>query len=220
MTRKLKALGLALFAIGVIGAIGASAASAKLFHSTSTSGTTYITGTQIGATIQTHLANGTPTKCTTVVYDATYAGTTASDLTMTTTYSGCTAAGQKAEIKTNGCTDRITTPTEISPFGGDHFDAVVHLVCPAGKDVEVVVPTAGCTITMQPQTLGVVDLTNVTTALANQDDILLKWTGEYKYTTVGGGICGAGGTGKITGEVTLKAYDNATHTIQKDLWIA
>jgi hypothetical protein len=218
MNRKLKALGLALVVVFAMSAVVASAASAKQLHSGSTTGITHLTGTQIGATNQLHLENGTPVKCTTALFDATYNGTTVSELTVTPTYSGCTAAGQKAEIHMNGCTYTITTPAGSA----DAYTATVHLVCPAGKDVVITVPTAGCTVTIQAQTPTVptIDLTDVTTAVANQDDILLKSTVEgVHYTTVGGGVCGAAGKGKLTGEVTVKAYENAAHTIQRDLAI-
>jgi hypothetical protein len=218
MTHKLRILGLALAAIFVLSASGASGAAAVLLHSNSTSGTTHITGIQIG-TNQIDLANGTPYKCAIVIFAATYTGTTASELTLATALDSCTTAGQKAEIKPNGCVDKITTPVAAEPKDGDHFTATVHLVCPAGKEVELLNPTAGCSVTMPPQTLGVVDLTNITTSTANQDDTLLKWTAKYKYTTVGGGFCGAAGIGSFTGEVTLRAYADAAHSVQRDLAI-
>jgi hypothetical protein len=219
MTRKLKMLGLALVAVFAMSAVGASAASAVLLHSNSTGTFTHITAHQIGAN-QFDLANGTPVKCGTVLFDATFHGTTASDLTVTPTYSSCTAAGQKAEIATNGCTYTITTPTETEPLNKDNYHAVVHLVCPAGKSVEIKVPTAGCTVSVAAQTpTGVLDLTNVTSAVANKDDITIKSTVSAKYTTVGGGICGAAGTGALTGEVTATAFSDAEHKIPADLAI-
>jgi hypothetical protein len=219
MTRKLKTLGLMLLALLAIGAVSAAAASAAQWHSNTGSGTTHITGTQIGTT-EFVLANKTVFKCTFAVMDATYSGTTASDLTLTTTKSGCTAFGQKAEIKTNGCVDTLLEPTEIAPLDQDHYDAIKLLVCGAGKKVELVVPTAGCTVSIAAQTAGgVVDLTNITSPEANKDDVVFTSTATTKYTTEGGGICGAAGTGASTGSFTLKAYNNVAHTEQRDLAI-
>jgi hypothetical protein len=215
MKRRLKALGLALLAVSAVCALTASAASAKQIHSNATSGTTYITGVQSG-TNEFDLANKTPIKCTSAIFDASYAGTTASELTVTPTYTGCTAAGQKAEVKTTGCTYTITTPTEVSV---DFFDAKAHLTCGA-KSIEIIVPTAGCSVFIAAQTAGgEIDFTNVTSGSANQDDITLQWTVTALYTTVGGGICGLAGEGVLTGKVTVKAYNSALHTEQRDLAI-
>jgi hypothetical protein len=223
MTPKLKMLGLALVAVFAMNAVGASAASAVQLHSNTTSGTTHITGIpQIeGIPNQFDLANGTPVKCTTTVFDATYTGTTTSDLTVTPTYSGCTAAGQKAEINMGGCTYTITTPTLVAPLETkDHYDAVAHIICPAGKEIVINVPTAGCKVFVKAQAAGgVIDLTNITSPEANKDDILIKSTVTATYTTEKGGICGAAGTGNLTGEITAKAYNNALHTEQRDLAI-
>jgi hypothetical protein len=216
MIQKLNILGLALAAIFAISAADASGASAVSLHSNSTSGSTFITGVQIGVN-QMDLANGTPIKCVSAVFDASFAGTTASQLTVTPTYSGCTAAGQKIEVKLNGCDYLVTTPTKTAV---DSYHAVVHLVCPAGKSVALDVPTAGCSVLLAAQTAGgVVDLTNVTSAEANKDDIVLISTLSTKYTTAGGGICGAGGTGSLTGESTYRAYSDAAHIVQSDLAI-
>lgn len=220
MTRNLRILFLVVVVALTASAVLASAATAKNWHSTSGSGTTHITGTQIGTT-NWDFANGTTFKCSTTVIDATFSGTTAGELTATGTISGCTAAGQAATFDMNGCTYTITTPTEIAPLNGDNYDAVVHLVCPAGAKMKITVPTAGCTVEIAPQTPTnpVVDLTNNTGAVPK--DVVLKWTLEgIHYTTIGGGICGAAGQMKLTGEYTLRAYSNATHTAQVDLFIA
>jgi hypothetical protein len=214
MTRKLKILGLTLLALLAITAVVASAASAAQFHSESTSGTTFLTGTQVG-TNQFDLANGTPVKCTGVVLDSSYAGTTASDLTVTPTYTGCTAAGQKAEIKTNGCTYTTTTLVLVEL---DKHTILVHVVCPAGKSIEVNVPTAGCSVKMAAQTGG--GLIHITTETTFLRIFRQKYTVSISYTTTGGGICGAAGSANLTGEVSVKGYKNAAHTEQVSLWVA
>lgn len=219
MNRKLKALALALGVVFAMSAVGVSAASAASYHSGSASGTTFLTGTQIG-TNSFDLANGTSVKCTTIVYDASYAGTTASELTIVPTYSGCTAAGQAATAEIN-CHYKATTPTLTDLFGKAH--QVTHTQCTGPSVNKFKVPTAGCEIIIAEQTPTnpLVDLTSVNSGTPNQDDITLKSTVEgVHYTTVGGGICGAAGQGKLTGEITLKAYSNAAHTSQVDLWVA
>lgn len=219
MNSRIKTVTLVLTAVLAMSAIVASAASAKQFHSGSTSGTTYITGQQVG-TYSFDLENGSTTKCTVMVLDASYAGTTASELTMTPTFGGCLTAGQITTVNMNGCQLTFTTPTIGAD--NDHYSATYHIVCNTGGIVQTNVPTAGCSYTIAAQTPGVptVDLANVTTATANQDDSLLTWTGQgIKYTTHGGGICGASGSGKMTGQSTLKAYANPSHTEQRDLFI-
>lgn len=215
-----KTASLAFMAALVIAAIGPSAASANNFHSNTASGTTYITGVQVGTNVF-DLANGTTVKCTSVVHDAIYLGTTPSgQITLTPTYSGCTAAGQNALIEMTGCQYFINTPTKL--VDTDTYDATTQVTCPGANVIHINIPTAGCSLTIAAQIpkTPLLDLTNITSATANQDDILLKSTlTGIQYTTTGGGICGAAGEAKYTGEITYRAYENSTHTTQRDFWI-
>lgn len=193
-------------------------ASASNFHSGSNSGTTYITGLQVGFNAF-DLANGTTVKCTTVTHDVVYAGTTAGgEITLTPTYSGCTIAGQAAVIEMTGCTYFLATPTKL--VDTDTYDAASQVNCPAGKSIHIKMPLAGCELTIPSQIpKGTLDLTNVTSAVPNQDDVLSRSTlVGIQYTTTGG-ACGAAGEAKYTGEITYKAYRDSKHTEQVDFWI-
>lgn len=221
MDRKPRFLVLALAAALALCSALPALASAKQFHSTITGGAThtFITGIQVG-TNNLDLENGTNGKCTSVVLDASYAGPTASVVTFTPTFSGCTMAGQNASINFNDCTFKVTTPAIGAD--NDHYTASADIVCATGGDIEINVPTAGCSVTIKAQTPGtpLVDLENVTTASANQDDILMTSTiAGIAYSTTGGGICGAAGVAKYTGQITFKGYSNSAHSSQVDLWI-
>jgi hypothetical protein len=218
MTRKPKALGIALVAVFAMSAVVASAASAKEIHSGASP--TYIHGLQTSFNIF-ELTNEAPTECVSTTYEAGYPGTTASSLFMTPTYANCKSFGQKSTIDMNGCDYLFATP--VIGADSDHYTSSVKILCPTAGGVKqkIEITATGCTVTIEEQTptSPLIDITNVTTATANQDDLLLKSTlTGIKYTSTGG-PCGASGEGKFTGEVTLKAYSNA-HTTQVDLWVA
>lgn len=216
MKKSLKSFELILAAMLVVSVLGASSASAKHIHSGSTSGTTFLTGTQIG-TNAFDMENGTLIKCSIAVFDASYAGTTASELTVTPTYSACTFAGQAVSIDMGGCQYTVATPALVGD--NDHYTSVMSIVCNTGGDIAITIPTSGCALTIKGQTPGVptLNLTNITTG---PKDIQWKWGVEgISYTTPGGGICGNAGKMKITGEVTFRGYSDAAHSAQVDLFI-
>jgi hypothetical protein len=156
MTRDLKALGLALFAICALGAVGAQGASAAKEHEFHSDGQeTVITGKTVGTTKFAVGSAGT-IECTTGKYEATQIaekevgpGTYASDtLTVVPHYSGCTFGGQPATVSFNHCAIVLDSDTtEGNPTGGEH--ANVETECSEGSKVEI--DTSVCTITIGAQ---------------------------------------------------------------------
>jgi hypothetical protein len=87
MTRNLKALGLALFAVLAMSALSASAASAGEFHSEVAH--TTLTGSQIGEDVF-NVTAGT-VKCKEATYSGTQSSATTTTVTVKPAYSECTA---------------------------------------------------------------------------------------------------------------------------------
>jgi hypothetical protein len=213
MTNKLKVLGLTLVAAIAFGVL-ATAASAEEFHSGSGSGTTFLTGTQIG-TNQLDTEGGN-IKCTTVSYVGSYAGTTAGEVQVTPTYSGCTAYGLTAHINFNGC--KIKKKAKIF--------RILEIICFVEQAITII-PTQGgvgvCTISVPPQEIGV----NYTNEAGSPDDVVVtpnSSTIKYAVSYPGGSgsKCGAAGEhsdGKYTGSVTEKAYSDSGHTTQVNLTV-
>lgn len=218
MSRNLKALGLALMGLLALTAVAASSASAAEVHSGATSGTTYITATSENVN-QLDLANGSNVKCGHTVYEGKYTGTTAADLTLKPTYTECQSSGQTTTINTGTCEVTLTAATQTTST--DNYDGLADLNCSGGGKIVVSVgdPTVTCTVTVSPQTLGgTVDYTDVTSAEKNLDNVTVLSTLKVAYAA-SGSVCGTANTGSLTGALVGKAYNNATHTEQVDLWI-
>jgi hypothetical protein len=212
MTAKLKAFGLVLVAAFAFSALAASAASAAEPHSGSASGTTYLTGTQIG-TNQLDTEGGN-IKCSTVGLSASYAGTTAAQVKVIPAYSGCTAYGLTAHVEMNGCYYLLTSAA-----------STIDVECEAGKGPITIKPTQGgvavCTVDVAgSQTVP----TKVTNIAGTPDDLTLtpesstiKYTVTYPTTGTKCGAAGAHSDGTYTGSVTAQAYENPAHTAQVNL---
>ncbi|HEX5713806.1 MAG TPA: hypothetical protein VFX85_10875 [Solirubrobacterales bacterium] len=224
MTRKLKALGLALIAMMALGGLTAVSAGANHIDSgVGAGGITHITGGQIGIN-QFDTPVG-PIICGEAKFDATFPGNTKPNgITLKPTYNNCNAFGFPAQIDTNNCGILLTTPTGVNPFDTDHFDAVTHFECGGGGGpIQITVgEPVQCTIDIFPGTP-----TNPTTDLVNDTmaapwDIALKWTLEgihYQTTPPHGSPCGTAGAMKLTGDVTLRAFADAAHMVPVPLWI-
>jgi hypothetical protein len=191
MTRNLKVMGLAVVAALALTAVVASAASAAEFHSSTTN--TKITGAQT-TTHQFVTDPGTVT-CKKATFSGEQAAKTAASITITPSYTECTLAtifGNIAvTVNFNGC---------------DYtFDAtgLVHIECPAGKNVVVSGP--GCTVTVPAQTVNKVSYSNTGVAGARDIDVNAEASKiKYSYT---GFTCGSGsGTenGTYTGLTTVQ----------------
>jgi hypothetical protein len=217
MAGKRKALGLVLMAALALGGVTAQGAIAAELHSGSASGTTYLTGDQLG-TNQWDLESGS-LKCGGVTMKSQYSGTTAKEVTFTdVTYSACTAFGLTAHIDMMDCGYLVV--------GGDVTTGVLHLFCPttAGgvTDEVTITPTQGgvaiCHIDIPEQTINL-NIHNKAGAEGNPDDIEIAPPGggiTYRVTQTAGGLkCGTNGLkhdGKYTGSTTVTAFQNAAHT--------
>lgn len=223
MTRKVKALGLALMALAALGMTAAVAQANHIDSGAPPNGTTHITGESI-ALNQFDTPVG-PIACPGAKYDATYAGnTTAGGITLKPTFGNCIAFGMQATVDPNQCGILVTTPTNVAPFDTDHFDSVTHFECNVAPPMQITVGDPGvvCTIDIPAgtPTVPITDLANNTGA--GPIDLTLKWTLEgihYNTTPMHGSPCGTPATMKLTGEVTLKAFADAAHMAQVPLWI-
>ena len=160
MTRKLKALGLALVAVFAVSAVMASGASANdLFTSDSVNEKTIITGNQTTKLKFTIL--GQPIECEVVHFEGTQSGDKVNDITLTPKFEKCTYNGSAAQTTLNNC--KLTITSETNATGHN----VVHIVdCPTAAPWEfhTIVGGATCTLTIIEQTPGEgVKFTNETT---------------------------------------------------------
>jgi hypothetical protein len=225
MKRTGKTLGPIIAMVLIASAIGASAAQAVSFHSSSASGTTFLTGNQ--ATTNVFTTTALNVKCKVAIFSGSYTGgTTATDLTITPHYTECTGGGQAVTVTVNGCTYTFTQPT--SKTTGN-----VDLLCPGSNVITIDIPAGNCSLTIGPQTLkGDVDYTNQTEASGKKDVLVTATVIEIDHTVHGpGAICGAIGfhpgetvagvsrEANYTGTVTAKGYSDAAHTNQVDIFV-
>jgi hypothetical protein len=212
MTRKLKALGLALFALCALGAMTAGSASAagELFRSEKE--TTILTGTNVGNHVFETPA-GLKITCEVATFNGTakaetVGGTTTKTLTVHPTYEKCKDSlfNAAAPVDTTGCNYVFTSETKENATKEKHLPASIE--CTSGFAIKVT--ASGCTLTFgaQATTNGIV-VTNE--GKLNERDIKAKATAGAAFTKdapATGSTCGfiTGTTGTYTGEVTLKGF--------------
>jgi hypothetical protein len=202
MNRKLKALGMAIAAVMAFAAFAGSASAAE-FHSEVAH--TQISGAQVKTDVFT--TNAGTVKCSEATYSGTQTtGVTSTQVTAEAKYGGCTAFGfVGATIHMNGCDYLFTS--NPNPY--------LHILCPAGKVIEVTTPS--CVITVPAQTVnsGVTYVNvpgNGTTTRHITVQVALS---GLTYTQDPGpfpGCTGGGGTftnGTYTGEATIKGANTA-----------
>ncbi len=153
MIRNIKALGLAIVAVGAMSMAVAASVQAAELHAT-TQGSAVLTGQQT----QQHVFQtqaGTVT-CGTANFEGTVAsqGTqvTAQEATITPTYSGCEAFGLNATVQMNGCKYTITGKANTNTGATTALTSYVDVSgCTSGK--QIVVNAAGglCTATIPEQ---------------------------------------------------------------------
>lgn len=209
MSIKLKALGLGLLAILATSAFAVMNASAEVQgHFVSDEEHTIITGVEEGTHHQ-HLVGDFgegQIGCEVAHYHGTATSKTSTSLTITPTYEKCLTTGTATAVNvtTNGCTYTFTlTTTAPTP---EHPHLVAHLLCPAGKAIEVHHPN--CTITIQPQT--VASAGTVTTILDNGKHALTLNTAAKFNDQYHGGICiflGTNHTGELKGSATVRGFN-------------
>jgi len=146
MTRKLRAMGLALFAAFAMSAIGAQAASADLFTSADPD-STVLTSSEDTEILFSY--SGGTVKCAVTKFSGTQTGETATELTITPTYEECTFGGEPMIYRTNHCKYKFTTETVEG-------HAPVGIECEnEGEHIEhEIIPWNHCTLTIAPQTTG------------------------------------------------------------------
>jgi len=236
MIRNLKALGLALCAVFAFGALSAAAASAAndVVTSSSGSGTTFVTASQVGG-IGAGNVFGTKSKpgsieCATGNYVGTFPGSTASQVEVAPSYTGCKIGASNATVTPNGCKYVLTGTTEsfINTSGvSSGEDATVRLNCNDTAPGLVVDGPLGCVITFSD--------THPANTEVNQNLLGVKYDNEVeasgkwdvkgtltvdKITYTSNGPCQSLGftatdsDGFVTTNVTGKAYSDSAHTTQ------
>jgi len=216
MTRKLKKIGFALFALLAASAIPASSALALPFTSpgAGASQKTFLTGEQSVAFTLT-LPGGT-VKCTNFSLAGSVTGFEQTTVTLAPTYTGCNAFGfASSHIKPNGCTYRFEAPT-TEPSAGQYTAVPFRINCAAGKQIEITPTSFGASVCTQflaeqaPSKVHVVYSNNaergpVMGYLANATVEGISYTGT-------GGSCAASGTnGTYSGQTTIKGYEDEAH---------
>jgi hypothetical protein len=203
MTRKFKALGLALFAVLAMSALSASAASAGEFHSEAAH--TILSGSQLGEDIFTVTA-GT-VKCKEATYSGTQSSATATTVTVKPTYTECTAfTFVNTTIDTNGCEYE---------FSGD--DNKVNIVnCTSA----LTVTAFNCYVTVGNQK-GLESVTYTNEGKTTSRDVKVKvginnvtYTQESK--SFPGCSNGTMNNGSYTGEATVRGFN--TENVQVGVW--
>jgi len=206
MIRNLKALGVAVMAVLALGAVAAGSASAE-FHS-EVAHTTF-SGAQEG----THTFTTDPgtVHCKKATFSGTSEKATTNDVTVTFKYEECTLTSIFGNIAVtvspNECVYTFTT------------DGIVHVNCPAGKNIVVSGP--GCTINVNAgQTLTGNTYTNIGTGTTRE--VLVHTAAHSIAYSYSGFTCGSGsgtangtynGTTKITGTDTNGNHVGIWHQI-------
>jgi hypothetical protein len=151
MTRNLKVLMVAAFALAAFGVLSASGAQAAEFHcKTSPCTVTLKPDGSVPSKTAHHvfIINGLNTAgeatsisstCNEITGHGTYSGETTKSLTITNIeYKGCTFIGQPATVKMNGCTYTFTAAGEVT------------ITCTGTNKIEIHIET-GCTATIGSQ---------------------------------------------------------------------
>lgn len=212
MTRNLKALGLAMFAVLALGALtaqGASAAKEQEFRSDGS--WTVGTGASVG---KIKFAAGTAgtVECD-VEFDDQSGGTKVGEeylsdtLTVTPTFPECTFGGHPATATANHCAFVLDSDTTTgNPEGGEH--ANVEIECAEGHKIEI--DTISCTVTIGAQLVKhavqfEADTTSSVTGIFSAKGIV---TGKAKTTESQTGclLFASGAIGTMTGTGTTECF--------------
>jgi hypothetical protein len=151
--------------------------------------------------------------CNKQTYTATTSSETTTSLTVTPTYSECYTtpgpwtADRNIPIHVNGCTFTFT----VAQGTVDSTEQTSHLVCPAGKKIEITHQQVGCTLSVDPQTVNTgLTYTKKTNPGTGKHEVTMDVGVKFK-TTRHGGICifvGTEGEGTLSGTVTVTARSN------------
>lgn len=148
MTRKIKALGLAIVAVAAMSAYASSAAQASELHATTNAQTAVITGhSHVENVFQITPPNGPAVRCAQATFEATATDQgadasqlTAKEVTITATYAGaqggaCLAFGQAATVRMNGCNYTVTNSLSGVTTAKTAYVDIVN--CTPGKQIEI-----------------------------------------------------------------------------------
>jgi hypothetical protein len=198
MTRNLKVLGLALFAVMALGAAVAGSASAAF---TSESVPVTVTPTIESTQVFQYEAEGLKVSCSTVGGDSTSSASPVTSVTASVSYSNCSTPIGSATVSTSNCDYRFTSSTGSTAISTD-------IICSTGGISVTVKGFFGedlCTLTVSPQTTTGTSGTNVgagTTREITLDNNVKNIAGARSF---GGSICGAAtsSTGTYSGNVVF-----------------
>jgi hypothetical protein len=195
MIRNLKALGLALVALGALSAISAGGASAagERFHSEVEP--TILTGTNTNT--QVTAFGGANIECTSVTFRGTATLKTESTLTLHPTYSGCSFLGEPATFDTTGCNYVFSSETVGGRLPGE-------IECTTGYAIKLTSP--GCTLTFGAQkNTGGLAATNEGSGSTRDSKYVLQIGVTFSKS---GSLCFliSGTTGTCSGTITVKGF--------------
>ncbi len=226
MIPKTRVFGVVLMATIALCAVIAQGASADpLTVNGGASGNTFYTGLKHTTTHHFKTPHGTVT-CATQTFTATSTGASVNHLSVTPEYKECVAFGfATAHVKHNGCVYTFTTPTNLGGGSVTWGPSQIHIVCPAGKSIEITPTSFGvsvCTqfIGTQTPTGGHIIGTNAGGVTPDEMDVTLDITLTGIHYTGDGGPCTNAEThsdAEYFGTTTLKAYSNAGHTVQRGI---
>ncbi|HEX7280184.1 MAG TPA: hypothetical protein VF255_11255 [Solirubrobacterales bacterium] len=206
MTRKLKALGLALVAVFAMSALSAASASAVEFHSEAAH--TELRAEQ-HAGEDTFSVNAGTVRCSHATYTGTESSATSTAQTVTPAYTGCKAFGfVNTTIDTNGCT-----------YTFDSNANNVDIACPSSP---ITVTAFNCWVTVGAQNnIGPVTYTNSGSGSSRDVTVDVNITG-ISYTqhskSFPGCTNGSFTNGTYTGSATVRGFNTAGE--QVGVWTA
>jgi hypothetical protein len=221
MNRKIKVVGLCVFALFAMSAVAAAGAQAANFHSEST--TTFYTGEQFGTNTFTTTA-GT-VKCKKAKFTGEATGTSLTTIQVTPEYLECTAFGQAATVTTTGCVYTLSADGTIVELDG--CTTPVN----GGDGIVINVPAGNCKVTVANQTFGAtggtavnsITYTNEGSGSTRDVKVNADVTNDITTTVDGPGtICGALTTtvdNSYVGSVTTLGYSNSAHTVRTGIWV-
>jgi len=222
MNRNLKALGLALVAVFAMTAVLASAAQAQTGKVTVGSSPAWLTGEaiehpNIGKVETLKLAGGQDLSCEHVTATATVKNGDTS-ITVVSTFDNCDALigseHHKVTVTMNDCDFLLHDMTTETP-NSTTFTALVDLVCPEGKQVEIHVYKQAAAETEELCTYKIAPFTNkggnvIHNIAGSPNDLTITHTVTgIAVTRTGSLLCGgANQEGSFTGSTTIRAYED------------
>jgi hypothetical protein len=217
MTRNLKILAMAAFALAAIGVFSATGAqAADEFHCSVSP--CKLTAKQDGTGTTAHevfiIENAAKTEsvsftCHGFTAEAEFSGNTSTQITTSNIqYSTCTINGSPgATWDMNGCHYKLTASAAGTTDGAE-----THLECPVGKKMQYTIPEIACTIEIGPQTLNGVGYHTIGVTPNREITVTVKTTTNIAVTRNAGcaslikaeALIGTWTTGNyiLTGETT------------------